>query len=227
MLDCLPKLLVLEKLARLNHCTLLLPKDFEAMGFIKESLTLFKLEVRFLQSPITRVDNLITLSNVAKTGNYRKYLIQSLREKLEDTLDLFDGNHELIYISRSQAQKRKIANESSYTNQLESLGFKIVIFEKLTWIDQIRLMAQAKVAVSIHGAGLTNIVSMKKGSALVEIRREGDAHNNCYFSLADALSIEYYYVLARSVSIDSEISSDSDLFVNVDTLLSKLHQIIN
>ena len=36
---------------------------------------------------------------------------------------------------------------------------------------------------------------LQEGTKLLELRRMDDKINNCYFSMADALQLEYYYCL--------------------------------
>jgi len=70
----------------------------------------------------------------------------------------------------------------------------VIHFEDLTWEEQVKLSFNTKLMISIHGAGLTNMLFMHPNSDIVEIRRKGDYHNNCYYSLASALSHNYYYM---------------------------------
>ena len=56
----------------------------------------------------------------------------------------------------------------------------------------------AKYLISNHGAGLTNMLFMKAGGNVLELRHRGDKHNNCYFSLASTLRLNYYYQLCDS-----------------------------
>jgi capsular polysaccharide biosynthesis protein len=53
-----------------------------------------------------------------------------------------------------------------------------------------------KVLGGVHGAGLTNMMFMSKGSKILEIRGKGDSSNNCFFSLASDLEMKYYYFLS-------------------------------
>ncbi|MGL5075704.1 MAG: glycosyltransferase family 61 protein, partial [Waterburya sp.] len=41
---------------------------------------------------------------------------------------------------------------------LEPLGFAIYILEEMSYLEQVKLFAQAQVIVAPHGAGLTNLI---------------------------------------------------------------------
>lgn len=63
-----------------------------------------------------------------------------------------------IVISRSKALGRRVINENEVMDALTPLGFSKYILEDLSYSDQVRLFAQAKVIIAPHGAGLTNLL---------------------------------------------------------------------
>ena len=67
-------------------------------------------------------------------------------------------------------------------NKLIELGFDIIQFEDFSFAEQVKIAFNSKVLVSLHGAGLTNMLFMDKGNYVVELRQENDQINNCYFS---------------------------------------------
>ena len=60
--------------------------------------------------------------------------------------------------------------------------------------------SDVKILIAQHGAGLTNMLFMQPKSRVIEIRNLNDSHNNCYYSLASALDIEYQYCTTEEVS---------------------------
>jgi capsular polysaccharide biosynthesis protein len=99
--------------------------------------------------------------------------------------------------------------------------------EDLSFIRQIKLMQGTKVLLGAHGAGLTNMLFMPAGSVVVEIRKEGDCHNNCFYSLASALGHRYYYAIAKSSSskVDRYEYFAEDFFVDVAHLSTVLRKV--
>ena len=75
-----------------------------------------------------------------------------------------------------------------------------------TFKDQIKIYTSSKVIGGLHGGGLTNMLFMKSGSFVFEVRRNKDSKNNCYFSLANSLDHKYYYTLANSETDDMFLS---------------------
>ncbi len=65
---------------------------------------------------------------------------------------------------------------------LEQRGFRSVILEELTVVQQTDLMATASVVVAPHGAGLTNITFCKPVTMVVEIFAEYMVP--CYWALS-------------------------------------------
>ena len=125
-----------------------------------------------------------------------------------------DKQFKKIWISRQNAPKRKISNFDIIKPILINNGFEILEYENLTLEMQISISNNCKVLGGIHGAGLTNMLFMNKGCTLIEVRAEGDAKNNCFFSLASDLEMKYYYFLAHPIdsdfySGDYEVDSDS------------------
>jgi len=72
-------------------------------------------------------------------------------------------------------------------------------------------MKRAKNVISIQGAGLTNCMFMKEGGNVLELKIINDNINNYYFSLCNAVGLNYYY---KKCSFQSGKLSNSNLKVN-------------
>ena len=103
---------------------------------------------------------------------------------------------------------------------LKQFGLESYCLEDISFLDQIRLLAQAKLLISNHGAGLTNMLFMPAGSRVIEFRKENDCINNCYFSLANALGLDYLYLLTKPLKDDH----NSDVMIDSDQLKSLLEK---
>ena len=91
----------------------------------------------------------------------------------------------------------KILNESEVINLLKKYNFKTIYAEKISFNNQIRLFSSTNYVVGLHGAGLSNIIWMKKKGNILEIRPEKDLYLNCYFNLASLLNIKYNYLICK------------------------------
>jgi hypothetical protein len=193
MTDALPRLLAAKK--EIQGATLFLPGEYRGVEYIASSLKPFNLSgVEYLEKP--GFFKRITIpTHTAPTGNYNERIVNDLRRLFHEYYDTSSipvfGDR--IYISRGKAQRRKIENENECMEVLRAYRFTIVFFEELSFARQFEIAFGAKYLISNHGAGLTNILFMKPGSSVLELRMEGDSLNNCYYSLASALRIKYFY----------------------------------
>lgn len=224
--DALPRLLVLRD--RVRGATLLLPRHYGRDEFIASSLKAFPIgEIRFLHQ-IGRCDQLWVPTHTAATGHYNESLIRELRELYSGYLGAgrATGASERIYISRGKAQKRRIRNERECLQVLRDLDFQTVFFEDLSFAEQFQITSQARYLVSNHGAGLTNMLFMPAGGSVMELRKLGDAHNNCYFALASALDLQYYYQTCAA-NRPEEAAHTTDLIVDCEELRENLRRMVS
>ena len=119
----------------------------------------------------------------------------------------------IVYISRRKARGRFIQNEEALEAMLAEFGTESVCLEDFSFTEQVSLMQRTRLLISIHGAGLTNMMFMQEGGTVMEILprkngifdykmsrntslRNACLHDACYVRLAEALSQEYHYVEA-------------------------------
>lgn len=219
--DCLPRLLVLGQLD--EHINLFLPGNLAHLPYVHSSLSVFpNLSVNFIYS-VTSFQSLSVPSHTAPSGNYNPELINRLRSLYlrNITRDTVDPKFRKIYISRSKASRRRIANEDECTKLLSSFGFVTVILEDLDFTDQVKLCSSAEILVSNHGAGLTNMLFMTPGMSVLELRDSRDVYNNCFYSLASALDLTYYYQLCKATQ-DTSTSHLADIEVDIGLLFRNL-----
>lgn len=203
--DALPRLEIALREYPAEELTLLLPYKFRRHAYFLESLQPFGLKhVRTLDRfERLRCRQLLFPSHVAPTGCYDSDVMQSLqrtfrRHSRRHSSHLEESPvHERLYISRRLATRRRIANEEEILPVLADHGFQTLVAEETPWQRQLQLAANARFLVSNHGAGLTNLLMMAAGSRVMEIREQQDQHLNCYFNLASASAVDYYYLLAR------------------------------
>jgi hypothetical protein len=117
-----------------------------------------------------------------------------------------------IYISRSLARYRRIVNESELIPILENLGFEIVHTEKLSFASQVKLFNEAKVILSSHGAGLTNMLFAPSPALVLELfePRAGRSH---YWMMAHALGHNYDCLIGETVAT-GKVKVDPDFTIS-------------
>ena len=121
-----------------------------------------------------------------------------------------------VYISRRLAKARKMLNEVELEMQLMDRGFEIVFLEKLSIASQIQLFKNAKVIVSPHGAGLTNLVFCEKGTVVIEIFTSRHLESSMYNNAA-IKGLIYNYIVFDSVN------KRGDYIVNVPEIIDFLN----
>ncbi len=203
---------------KLDLYPLIVFRDLVEIDYILESLNLLNLNYIVLErNNLTKVKNLKITSHVSESGNYNHEAINLVRRELTKEVTT-ENPHKRLWISRRNSQYRRIKNEEEIIPILKKFNFEIVTPEDQSLKESISLFNSASVLGGLHGAGLTNMVFMQNGSSVIEIRRDQDKHNNCYFTLASELNIDYHYINAISESNDYFLSDcvlDPELLLNL------------
>lgn len=169
--------------------------------FIRASLPAFKFN--FLEQArheLVLAENAIFVPYLAPSGSYRRGIISRLSDRLRKYFLTSGEKSPLkVYITRQSAAQRRVLNEGEIIPILQKYGFVILNMDRISFLEQVEYIQNAEVLISIHGAGLTHMLWMNQPGKVLEIRARGDAHNNCYFSLASDLSLDYFYTFADKV----------------------------
>ncbi len=91
-----------------------------------------------------------------------------------------------VYLSRAQATRRHLVNESELLPVMESFGVEPVMLETHSIPEQVALFRQAEWVVAPHGAGLTNLLFAPPQTRVLEIRPVRKSGGGCYEQLVQA-----------------------------------------
>lgn len=228
--DALPRLEVVVRQVPAADLVLLLPNKFRRHQYFIDSLQPFGLkDVKTLDRfEHIRCRELLFPSHLVRTGYHDREILQSLRRTFRAVGSGLETGpaYERLYISRQKATRRCVANEKQILPVLADHGFQTVVAEELSWQRQVELVRSAKYLVSNHGAGLTNMLMMRSGSSVLEIRELTDSYLNCYFTMANALDLKYFYLLAQR-SNPREKTHFADLVVDPGGLDSVIRQMLS
>lgn len=221
--DVVPRILYTKKNAA--NPTLLLPEIYKNFGFVNSSLEIIGIKnIRWIKKgEVVLAKKLIIPTVATVSGNYDESAIKKMREifRAAAKKESLFGNK--IYISRANAKKRRIDDEEKIKPILSKYGFRIIEPEKLSFEDQLSIFSKTKYLISIHGAGLMNMLFMPEKSSIIELRLAPPLINNCYFALASALDINYFYqkpVKKKTKnSVDFLTFSAEDLENNIKKML--------
>jgi capsular polysaccharide biosynthesis protein len=219
--EILPRLWVANEVQKIP---MEIPTCFPAYFFTKwnfgeELLRPFKRKYfKYNPSELLRVKKLHFISQPGGPLNFQPIPLKEANKILLNFYyqSEFPGNYEKVYISRNKGDKRLLINEDEILPAILNDGYKVVYTERLSVTEQINIFSRAKNLISIHGAGLTNMVFMPERSRILEIRNALPDHmNNCFLALADTLKHNYYYFIAEMNQMTSERRpKDASLRIN-------------
>ncbi|GLK57518.1 hypothetical protein JOD31_003518 [Methylopila capsulata] len=122
----------------------------------------------------------------------------------------------LLYISRSRAARRIMANEAELEAALRARGYAIVLFEDLPLWRQVFLTTHAEHVISPHGAGLSHILFRSPGTRVTELLPIRDGTYGLRFNyarLSSTLGLDYTAWLEPQVGADDSWRMDIPAFL--------------
>lgn len=222
--DALSRLYTMRE--RLADFVLVLPWHYQGRDFVEASLRAFGVKaVEYIKrDELLRCRKVFVPTHTAPSGHYNEEIIRGVRRLLLKAYGApgDSGEGERIYISRGRAPKRRILNEEAVCQVLAEFNFKIIHAEDLSFEQQVEICSRARYLVSNHGAGLTNMLFLPTGASVLELRHHTDCINNCYFTLASALNLKYFYQTCES-SNPAEDPHTAALVVDQATLRENLN----
>ena len=226
MIDALPRLLQIRD--QLADSTLLLPITYK-QKFHTQTLAAFGVKKIEYLHPHMRyvVPRLLTPSKMGVIAKQNPATIMGLRNFLLSKFSLLPHPNlgDRVYISRASAQRRKVTNEEEVTAYMREQGFSVVQLEYYPFAEQVSIMSRVRYLVSIHGAGLTNMLFMQAESRVLELRLKDDGTQQYFYTLASDLGFEYYYQFGTPN--DSNLNTqDADLLIDINQLRVNISQML-
>jgi hypothetical protein len=233
--DLLPRLLLVPDEIRKER-TLILP-DCEYLQ--KNALTVLALfslsfkEIRFIkQNELFLIKDVIFISRVTHIGNTHSTLFAELRLRyLQNKKESVKGM-DRIYIKRRNTSIRIVLNEAEVEELLtNTFNVKSVYFEDFSLAEQFAIASSASLMIGMHGAGLTNMVTMAPGSSLIEFRRDGLHTSHPYWHMASALGIHYAPFFGEpddeTKTIEGGPKGGCNLHIDIEALKALVQKAIN
>lgn len=212
--DCLPRLYSLLQIVN-EPVQIIINKDLpayqlETLQFLIRDFPYFSL-VTINKNEKWKVDKFLLPSFV--TNNSSGYLPPTIadlvRSKIWQGYQVKESDKRArIYISRSQATKRKLLNEDQVIEILQKYDFQIVYAELLSYQEQVNLFYNASCVIGPHGAGLANILFCRK-AAILELH-PADIIKPHYFLAAKSLNFAYLYLIGSVSNTKMNFLVDSD-----------------
>jgi hypothetical protein len=234
MIEALPRLLLVQTL--FPNCTLILPD--RTKPFITATVEAFGLRnvITLQHNEIVKTDVLIfpelvyydgveneeepPTDYLAKDGThsdefFKQELIVFVREiLLNHYFTTASIPFRKVYISRSLQKIRKLENEPEALTILQRYGFETYFFEKMSFQEQIQLMRETKILVSVHGANMVNTIFLPEEAQVIELMNK-DFVNDAYYLLCSTFGIAYHSVPCEMTTASLEkVRIDPGYYVN-------------
>ncbi|WP_324282142.1 glycosyltransferase 61 family protein [Cyanobacterium aponinum UTEX 3221] len=106
--------------------------------------------------------------------------------------------HKKLYITRNNAHSRRLINEQELIKLLKKKEFEIVDLESFSVKQQAELLSQAKIIISPHGSGLSNLVFCQPNTKVVEIFAPNYVYP-CYWLVSNLVDLDYHYIIGETI----------------------------
>ena len=136
-----------------------------------------------------------------------------------------------VIINERTSRCRHIVNLLDLSEAISSLNLsqRLIHFENMSFAEQVSSMRSTRVLISIHGAGLSNIIFLQPGSTLIELMhpllRAPFYRFLSFYSSLNYILIRDVKSLSDSCSIQRTAWSpyiQPNLIVNVTTILTTI-----
>ncbi|MFX1383817.1 MAG: glycosyltransferase 61 family protein [Promethearchaeota archaeon] len=221
IIDCLPRLYAITKYPE-TKINFIVNKDIDELQL--EMLKIF-LDDRFKIIPIDRnevwyLEKYLFSSFISNpcSGYLPVEYLNFIKNKFIRNYGIkVNKKNKRIYISRQKALKRKLKNEKQLFDLLKKYNFERVYSEDYSFKEQVEIFSSASIIISIHGAGLTNMI-FSENLKVIEIYPANFITTH-YFMLAKALGFKYKYIIGDE--LDNKLNFRIDLS-KVESLIKDL-----
>jgi|GEM_PF-3133766 len=198
--------------------TVLVPTD--SAGYVADTLELLGCPVAEWtpwEPGWTRVETLVYPSHVRNgDGVPHPASCRWLRDRVHEATGEPDGETPArIYVDRTDARERRVANRRELDELLAAYDFEPVVLSERSIERQVELFRNADCVVGPHGAGLVHLVF---GDDLAVVELFGDELRDHYYALSTIAGHEYYCVQGTD-------GDGVDISVDIDELRAVLESI--
>jgi hypothetical protein len=120
-----------------------------------------------------------------------------------------------LYISRADAGKRRLTNETQLLPLLEKAGFEVVRLRNASFLEQVRLFHQAAWVIAPHGAGLANVLYCKPGVRVMEITPSPKIEPHLFHSITACVGGDYWWLPGKPSPSQSNVDVHADFNMDV------------
>ncbi|MEB3292994.1 MAG: glycosyltransferase family 61 protein [Synechococcales bacterium] len=199
MVEIMPRLQLYDGIPDLQSLPLIVPQS--APKFVRESLSLAGYDDRtlFLEDGVYRFTQLHLLTRLSVTGDVSPLAIDWLHHvfsPVANRVTFKNPPSKRLYISRRDANIRRVTNEAAVEEVLAPLGFETIVPSEYSLAEQIALFKQAEIVVGSHGAAFANLAFMRPGGVVIECFAPGH-FNHAYNRIAQLRQLRYGFLVGQ------------------------------
>lgn len=218
--EVLPRLKGLELLNNSQGISLL--THLPLTDFQRQTLSLMGIcnKIVCTNNQPAQIDTLIYTSIPSPPSLHKEALIW-VRKMILSNLPLRYSKKLRLFVSRKDANSRRIANELEIMALLKPLGFRFIVMSDYSSLEQIQLFHEAEVIIFAHGAAGANLLFADLKCIVIELHSWGWP-NSAYYTVCQSLGISYSYLFGEENS-----NINLDYSINIDRLSSLLYSLID
>jgi hypothetical protein len=217
LFEVLPRLKCLETVPQLRELPLLVREPLNP--FQETTLRLMGITNRILTTngKSAKVAHLY-FPSIASPPSIHPETVAWLRKTILGTTEALgpDSRDRKLYISRKDANARRVSNEDQLMQALRPLGYECIVMSELSPQEQIETMRNAKSIVLAHGAAGAHLLFAPTDCQVIELHSP-KWPNSVYFTISKALGQPYGYLFGKHQN------RQLDYAIDVKQLLSILH----
>jgi len=133
--------------------------------------------------------------------------LENLGDRIRSAVGCGEGKGtSRLYISRADAEDRRVQNETELMDTLSQFGFERYVPGRHSFAEQVRRFASSEAILGPHGAGLTNMIF---ANDIKCFELFGNYTNPCFFGLAQGLGHDYVSISCVPAGCDMRVDVDA------------------
>lgn len=173
---------------------------------------------------VLSIEKLIIPIRDKGVANLPAWLSLAIHE-MSNWLPKVEQSERLIFISRGDASRRRVANETILRERLINVGFDVHTLAGLSLSEQQHLFASATIICAPHGAGLTNLVWCRRGAVVIDFLSENHLPP-CFKELAAQNGVIYHPYVCRQIE-GNEAGMIGDIYISDQQIDSVIEVVSN
>ena len=199
LIEDLPRLWVFDYFSKLKDYPIVVPADLSDFQIASlDALGISGQDLISYDGSNWMFKRLFVPTFLAPGGHSQRQL-DWLREKFFKAYVIKQKNigERRLFVSRSDAETRKILNEREVVEFLQTYNFEFIMPGKLPFSEQIRIFSDAEIICGSSGSGITNHIFAPKSATLIEIQPDTYVNRAHWFS-SNVLGQKYMFVIGQS-----------------------------